>query len=447
MNKFEVKEVRRSILLLAIPAILEMMLHTLVWTADTAMIGRLGPASISAVNLGAQIVFTLGNILGGIGIGAVALVCRNIGADNKIKAENIATQSIGIGVLVSLIIGILGMSTSGLIFKKLVDDTEVITLGTEYLRILFVGGIFLIPLLITNSVIRGSGNAIVPLISALVANVVNIVFDYLLIFGKFGFPEMGVKGAAIATAGAQLIGFLVTLIFLLRGKLNISIRLRNIFKFNKEDIKNIVRLSIPATMEVGMNDGSRLLSIFWIAQMGTLTFSGHSLATAAESISYMPGFGFALATTALVGQSLGAKNPEKAEFIVKKTRKYAVLMMGSIGLMFFIIPYPLMRLYSNDYESVSIAARCLRIGAFEQIPIAIAMVYSGALKGAGDTKGPFKIALTTNIIVRLPLIFAIVFLIKGQIEYVWIATVLQYTVEAVLMKVRYGKGNWKSIVL
>ena len=447
MNNFDVKEVRRSILVLAIPAILEMMLHTLVWTADTAMIGRLGPASISAVNLGAQIVFTLGNILGGIGIGAVALVSRNIGANNRLKADAIATQSIGIGVLVSLIVGVLGISTSGFIFKRLVDDPEVIALGTEYLKILFVGGIFLIPLLITNSIVRGSGNAVVPLMSALIANIVNIVFDYLLIFGKFGFPEMGVKGAAIATAGAQFIGFLVTLTFILRGKLSIKIKFRNMFKFNKEDIRSIVKLSVPATMEVGMNDGSRLISIFWIAQMGTLTFSGHSLATAAESISYMPGIGFALATTALVGQSIGAKNPKKAEFIVKQTRKYAILMMGSVALIFFIIPYPLMRLYSNDLASVSIAARSLRIGAFEQVPIAIAMVYSGALKGAGDTKGPFKIALATNLIVRLPLIFAVVFLVKGKIEYVWMATVMQYVVEAVLMKLRYEKGNWKNIII
>ena len=447
MDNFDVKQVRRSILVLAIPAILEMMLHTLVFTADTAMIGRLGPASISAVNLGAQIVFTLGNILGGIGIGAVALVSRYIGANNRLKADAIATQSIGIGILISLIIGAVGISTSGFIFKRLIDDPEVIALGTEYIKILFVGGIFLIPLLITNSIVRGSGNAVVPLVSALVANVINIVFDYLLIFGKFGFPEMGVKGAAIATAGAQMIGFIVTLTFILRGKLNIKIRFRNIFKFNKEDIKSIVKLSVPATLEVGMNDGSRLISIFWIAQMGTVIFSGHSLATAAESISYMPGFGFALATTALVGQSLGAKNPKKAEFIVKKTRKYAVLMMGSIGLMFFIIPYPLMRLYSNDVASVSIAARSLRIGAFEQVPIAIAMVYSGALKGAGDTKGPFKIALATNLIVRLPLIFAVVFLVKGKIEYVWMATVVQYVVEAMLMKLRYEKGNWKNIII
>ena len=450
MNELEIKkirQIRRSIFVLAIPAILEMMLHTLVWTADTAMIGRLNPESISAVNLGAQIVFTIANILGGLGIGAVALVSRNIGAGNKKKAEQIATQSIGIGVLISLLVGIVGLSTSSVIFKNLVDDPSVIKLGTEYLGILFIGGIFLIPLMITNSIVRGSGNAVVPLVSALIANIINIVGDYVLIFGKFGFPELGVKGAAIATAVAQMVGFLVTLTFLLSGKTILKIKLRNIFKFNSEDIKSIFKLSGPATLEVGMNEGSRLVSIFWIAQLGTLAFSGHSLATAAESISYMPGFGFALATTALVGQSLGARDHERADFIVKQTRKYAVIMMGLVGLMFFLIPYPLMRLYSDNKDSVSIAARCLRVGAFEQIPIALAMVYSGALKGAGDTKGPFKIALLTNLVVRLPLIFILVFVVKAKIEYVWMATVLQYVAEAVLMKVRYGKGNWKSIIL
>lgn len=447
MDKIEIKNIRTSILALAIPAILEMMLHTLVWTADTAMIGRLNPAAISAVNLGAQIVFTIGNVIGGIGIGAVALVSRSIGANDKARAGRIATQSIGIGVLTSIFIGLVGLLTSGIIFRNLVEDPKVIELGTEYLQILFVGSIFLIPLLITNSIVRGSGNAVVPLASALVANAVNIIGDYVLIFGKFGFPEMGVKGAAIATAVAQMVGFMVTLIFILMGKANINIKLKNIFKFKGEDIKNIVKLSVPATLEVGMNEGSRLLSIFWLARLGTLAFSGHSLATAAESISYMPGFGFALATTALVGQNLGANNPERAEIIVKKTRKYAVIFMGAIGVMFFVIPYPLMRLYSNNTESVNIAARCLRIGAFEQIPIALAMVYSGALKGAGDTKGPFKIALAANLLVRLPIIFIMVFVIKTKIEYVWIATVVQYVVEALLMKLRYNKGNWKSIIV
>lgn len=445
MDKVEIRNIRKSIFILAIPAILEMMLHTLVWTADTAMIGRLNPASISAVNLGAQIVFTIGTIMGGIGIGAVALVSRSIGANDKVRAERIATQSIGIGILISVIIGVIGLSTSSVIFKNLVDDPEVIKLGTEYLQILFVGGIFLIPLMITNSIVRGSGNAVVPLVSALVANGVNVIGDYVLIFGKFGLPQMGVKGAAIATAVAQMVGFMITFTFIFIGKANIKIKLKDVFKFNKEDIKNIVKLSVPATMEVGMNEGSRLLSIFWLARLGTLAFSGHSLATAAESISYMPGYGFALATTALVGQNLGAKDPEQAEFVVKETKKYAVIMMGAIGLMFFIIPYPLMRLYSNNVDSVEIAARCLRIGAFEQIPIALAMVYSGALKGAGDTKGPFKIALATNLIVRLPTIFIMVFIIKTKIEYIWIVTVIQYVVEATLMRFRYNKGRWKNI--
>ena len=445
MEKLQVKGIRRDIFALAIPAILEMMLHTLVWTADTAMVGRLDPASISSVNLGSQMVFTISSILGGLGIGATALVARYIGANDKEKAERIATQSIGIGVIISLLIGITGILTSNMIFRNIVKDPQVVTLGTQYLEILFIGSIFFIPLLITNAIIRGSGNTVIPLISAVIANIFNIVWDYILIFGKFGFPRLEVRGAAIATAGSQLLGLTITLTFLMLGKTDIKIRLRNIFKFKLKDIKSIVNLSLPATLEVTMNEGSRLISAFWVAQLGTLAFSGHSLASAAESVSYMPGNGFTIATTALIGRSMGARNIDRAELTVKKAQKYAVIMMGAIAIIFLTIPYPIMRLYSNNLDSVSIAARCLRVGALEQIPIAIAMVYSGALKGAGDTKGPFKIALIINVFVRLPLIFIIVFIAKARIEYVWLATAIQYVAEAILMRIRYKRGGWKSV--
>ncbi|AFS77414.1 MATE efflux family protein [Gottschalkia acidurici 9a] len=444
-EKQQVRGIRRDIFALAIPAILEMMLHTLVWTADTAMVGRLDPASISSVNLGSQMVFTISSILGGLGIGATALVARYIGANDKEKAERIATQSIGIGIIISLLIGITGILTSNMIFRNIVKDPEVVTLGTQYLEILFIGSIFLIPLLITNAIIRGSGNTVIPLISAVVANIFNIVWDYILIFGKFGFPRLEVRGAAIATAGSQLLGLTITLTFLMLGKTDIKVKLKNIFKFKLRDIKSIVNLSLPATLEVTMNEGSRLISAFWVAQLGTLAFSGHSLASAAESVSYMPGNGFTIATTALIGRSMGARNIDRAELTVKKSQKYAVIMMAAIAIIFFTIPYPIMRLYSNNLDSVSIAARCLRVGALEQIPIAIAMVYSGALKGAGDTKGPFKIALIINLFVRLPLIFIIVFIAKARIEYVWLATAMQYVAEAILMRIRYKRGRWKSI--
>lgn len=445
MERIENRDIRNHIFKLAIPAIMEMTLHTLVWTADMAMVGRLNPASISAVNLGAQIMFTISNIFGALGIGATAMVSRQIGAKNREEAEDIAAQAIGIGFIISFIIGTLGILSAKGVFNLILDDPKVISLGSSYLRIVFIGAFFLIPLQIGNSILRGSGNTVVPLISAAVANAFNIVGDYVLIFGKFGFPELGVKGAAIATGGAQILGAIITFTFLIRGKSGVKLHISKVFKLNKARFKSIIDLSVPATLETFMNEGSRLLSSFWTAQLGTVAFAAHSLANAAESISFMPGYGFAVATTTMVGQSLGAKNIKRAEISVKKSVIYSSLLMGTVASAFLILPYGIMRLFSNDLETVALASKCLRVAAVEQIPIAIAMSVSGALKGAGDTKGPFKISLVTNLAVRLPLIFTIVYILKWNIVFVWWATSIQFIVEAILMIIRYKKGRWKSI--
>lgn len=134
-----------------------------------------------------------------------------------------------------------------------------------------------------------------------------------------------------------------------------------------------------------------------------------------------------------------------AEKVAKRSVFYASALMGAVGLAFFFFPYPIMSFFSTDMGSVLEASKAIRIGAFEQIPIAIGMVMSGALKGAGDTKGPFRISLVTNFLFRLPLIFAIVFLIKGSISHVWAATAVQYGVEATLMVMRYRRGHWRRI--
>ena len=426
---------------LALPAIAEMMAHTLVWTADTAMVGRLTAADIAGVNLGVQIMFTLGNVMGAIGIGATALVARNIGAKDNERAEYIAGLAISLGIIVALVLGTLGIVFARSIFTAIVKDPEVIRIGSSYSRIVFTGTFFVIPLIISSSILRAAGNTVVPMISAMVANAINIVGDYVLIFGKLGFPALGADGAAIATAASQAIGFA----FLVKGTNGIKLRRKNMFNFKKESLGTLINLSMPAGMETFMNEGSRLLSSFWIAQLGTIAFAANSLAVAAESLSFMPGNGFAVAAAALVGQSLGAGDRDTAERIAKRSVTYAALLMGAVGLAFFFFPYNIMRVFSTDLASVAEASKAIRIGAFEQVPIAIGMVMSGALKGAGDTKGPFRISLVTNFLFRLPLIFAIVFLINGNISYVWAATALQYGVEATLMVIRYSKGHWRRI--
>lgn len=436
------KSIDKQIFKLAIPAIAEMLLHTLVWTVDTAMVGRLTPVDMSGVNLGASIMFTIAHIVGAIGVGATALIARNIGAKDTKRAEYIAGLSLSLGIILALIMGFLGIIFTKTIFIAIVKDPAVIDIGTQYTRIVFTGLFFLIPQMITTSVLRAAGNTVVPMVAALVANTFNIVGDYVLIFGKFGFPALGAKGAAIATAGAQAVGFIICLIYLIKGTQGVKIRRKNLFRFHKESLRSLIRLSIPAGMSEFMNEGSRLVSSFWIARLGTVAFAANSLAVAAESISFMPGFGFAVAATTLVGQNLGAGEYDMAKIAAKRCVIYSSVLMGIVGLAFYIFPFYIMRVFSSDVGTVDLASICIRIAAFEQIPIAVGMALSGVLKGAGDTKGPYRISLITNFLVRLPLIFAIVFLIEGHIAYVWIATTLQYVVEATLMIYRYRAGQW-----
>lgn len=435
--------ISKQIIKLAWPAIMEMMMHTLVWTVDTAMVGRLTSAAISSVNLGSQIMFTVGNVFGALGIGATAMVARYIGRKEQDMAEYIGAQALLISMIISCVLGVLSILLAKSVFNVIVEDPEVIMMGSDYLRIVSVGLVFYIPLMIGNSILRGAGNTVIPLISATVANIFNIVGDYVLIFGKFGFPEMGVRGAAIATGSAQILAALITMFFLFRGKSGIKVRLNHLFKRDFKTIKSIVNLSVPAGLEMFMNEGSRLISSFWIAQLGTVAFAGHSLAVAAESISFMPGHGFAIAATTLVGQNLGKKNIEDADESARKSTIFALIMMGSVAIAFLSIPNIIMRLLSTDKGAVAIGAACLRVGALEQIPIAIAMVISGALKGAGDTKGPFKISLVTNLLVRMPLIYLIVYVFRLHVAYVWGATAIQFMVEALLMMMRYKRGSWK----
>lgn len=436
------KTIDRQIFNLAIPAIAEMLLHTLVWTVDTAMVGRLTPADMSGVNLGASIMFTMAHIIGAIGIGATALIARNIGAKDIDRAEYITGLSLSLGAIIAFIIGVLGIVSAKTIFIAIVKDQIVIDIGTQYTRIVFTGLFFLIPQMITTSVLRAAGNTVVPMLAALAANTFNIVGDYVLIFGKFGFPALGAKGAAIATAAAQAIGFFICLLYLLKGTYGIKIKRKNLFRFNKDTLRSLIDLSIPAGMSELMNEGSRLVSSFWIARLGTVAFAANSLAVAAESISFMPGFGFAVAATTLVGQNLGSGDYETAKTAAKRCVFYSSILMGTVGLLFYIFPFYIMRAFSSDLGTVDLAAICIRIAAFEQIPIAVGMALSGVLKGAGDTKGPYRISLVTNFLVRLPLIFAIVFLIEGHIAYVWVATTIQYVVESILMIYRYKAGEW-----
>ncbi|TZE82428.1 MATE family efflux transporter [Calorimonas adulescens] len=440
-------KIRREVFNLAWPAIFEMVLETSVWIFDTAMVGRLSAAALSAVGLGGQLIYTLLFVLSAVGVGSAAMVARYCGAEEYDRAERVLGQSFVLSIFIGALLLTITNASVGYFFNVLVGQADVARPGITYTRIISIGGLIMVPTMVLNSALRGSGNTRVPMIATLTADLFNIFGDYVLIFGNFGFPRMGVAGAAVATTISQSLAFCVTTGYLIFNKGSIRLKMNNIINLDYAILKKLISLSIPASLFELSDSGSRLISSLWLSRLGPVAFAANQVAVSAESVSFMPGFGFSVSASTMVGQALGAKDEKKAEQAAIESAKQAVSLMSIIGLLFLTIPYQIMGFFTNIGEVRELASRCIRIGAFEQPTMALSMTLSGALKGAGDTKGPFYVSLISTWLIRLPLIFMIVFVWKKNIEYVWLVTVFQFLTEAMLMGYRFKKGGWKKIEL
>ncbi len=433
-----------SILILAWPVVIEMGLHTFVWVFDMAMVMRLGAHEATAVEFGAILLFNSLMILGALGIGANALVARYTGAKDMKRAASTGGQALSISLVITAVFTLISILLYRPFFSWVLKDTITVALTEDYFYYALVsGGFALLPLLVANGIIRGTGNTRMPMVIALIANAYNVIGDYLLIFGNYGFPALGVKGAALATGSAQLIALVLSVGYLFLHKENLPFSFKLLFPFRKEIVKEVLKLSVPAGAEELTHNGSRMLSASWITVLGPVAFAANGAAIAAEAISFMPGLAFGITATTLTGQYLGAGFIRQARGAGYWAVALGTILMSSIGLLFFFFPYLIMSLFDPpDPEVLHLGVICLQIAAVEQPFIAITMIFSGALKGLGDTRSPFKVGLYSNLFVRLPLIYAVVFVFKLEVYYIWWVTAIQYAVSALLLFIMYKKKDW-----
>ncbi len=433
-----------SVLILAWPVVIEMGLHTFVWIFDTAMVMRLGAHEATAVEYGALVLFNTLMIIGALGIGANSLVARYTGAKDLKQAALTGGQALAIALIFTVAFYFTAFFSAGSLFAWVIDDPITVGLTNSYFyTTLNSGGFAFLPWLVCSGIIRGSGNTRVPMKIALVANVYNIIGDYVLIFGHLGFPAMGVQGAALATGSAQLIGFLLSVGYLFFRSDHLPFNLTCLFPLRGSEILKVLRLSVPAGAEEFTHSGSRLITASWITTLGPIAFAANAAAIAAESFSFMPGQAFAIAATTLVGQRIGAGLMREARELGYWAAAIGTILMTSIGMIFLFFPYVVMSLFDPpDPEVLRLGALCLQVAAVEQPFIALTMTFSGALKGTGDTKTPFKVGLYTNLLIRLPLIYAVVYIFELGIVYIWWVTALQYAISALLLFWIYRRKDW-----
>ncbi len=439
-------DTRRRIVTLAWPAIVENLLHSIVGIVDTAMVGRLGAEALAATGLGNQISMLGLTVFSALSIGSTALVARYIGANESSTASDVARQSLVLGLFVSGTVMITFLLTArgllGLLFSQ--SEVEVLNMASAYVRIVSLAMVLNYFLIVINAILRGAGDTKTPLRITALVNVINVVANAIFIYGLGPIPALGVVGAAIGTAIAQGSGGIMALVVLFRHPV-LRVRMADSFKPDRTVIRRIANVGVPAGIEQGMMRIAQLVYTMIVSSLGTVSYAAHQVALNAESLSFMPGAGFATASTTMMGQNLGANRPAEAEASGRIARNLGTLVMSVMGVIFLIIPGPIVRIFSNDPEVIRLATACLRLVAISQPALATWMILAGGLRGAGDTRAILKVVIVGLVFVRVGLAYLLAIKLNCGLLGAWVAMVVDLFVRGFLIQRRFDKGEWKLL--
>lgn len=435
----------QAVLLLAGPVIVEMALQSTVGIADVAMVGQLSPAAIAAVGLCNQVYMLALTVFAAIRTGTTVLVARLVGAGDVKGANLAARQSLLLSLLVAFVLAAFGILFPAAGMRLLGAGPDVIEVGIGYMRWKAISVVFAIILLMATGILRGCGDTLTSMYANVTVNVVNIALNWVFIFGNFGMPAMGAAGAGFSTMIARAIGAAIMMAVLLKGRSSVKVTLRGDNHINWPVLQRVLNIGLPAAGEELMMRGAQIIFTMIITSLGTFMYAAHQIALRAESISFMPGFGFAVAATTLVGQNLGARQPEVARRAGWLTMKLAFVFMSTMGVLLFFFAEPIVGFFTDEPIVIEAGAQVLRIMAFAQPFMAVARVAAGALRGAGDTK---YVMFGTGIsiwVARLSLAFFCVKVLDWGLVGAWIGMFADQATRAVLFGIRYYAGNWQHI--
>ena len=441
----DARDVRRNVLVLAWPVMAEIALQTLVQIVDMAMVGRLGPVAVAAVGMSMQPLFVLFSLVNGLSVGATALVARFSGAEKRDMADLATGQAAWVSALMGGAIWALTTFLAGDIVGLMGPEPEVRELGARYLIYVAPGIAAMIVSFVLSAALRGAGDTVTPMRINVAINAVNVFGNYVLIFGKFGLPALGLVGAAISTSLARTLGAAVLLHVLLAGRSTLRMSPSSLLSIRTDLLLRMFRVGAPAAMERLAMSVGQFFYVRAVSGLGTVVFAAHTLAINAEALSYMPGLGFATAATTLVGQGLGAGRPDLARRSALESCKLGSYVMGFMAVVFLVAPELLMRIYTTDEAVIHYGGAALRVAASAQIPMALSFILAGALRGAGDTSFVFWATVAGMFAVRLPLAYVMVSLLKLGLVGAWIAMAADWFARVLLISLRFRAGRWQHI--
>ena len=449
-----VKEKYRKLIAIAWPAALEGLLLTLMNSFDTMMVGRLGPAAITAVGLCSQPRMIMLLLAQALCVGTTAVTARRKGQDRQDAAISCLKQSLVIITAIGIVITLIGYFGAEALVKLSGANSETVGDASTYFRIISMAFVANCWALCICAAMRGIGKTKVTMVVNMTANVVNVFLNYCLILGHFGFPALGVRGAAIATAIGTLVSCVMALTVVMKKGEYLSLRPFGGFSFDRETVSGLIQIgggSIAESvfMRVGFLINGRL-----IAGVGTAAYATNQIVMQVSSLSFTLGDGAASAATSLIGQSLGAGKKEKAKLYVKIVQKISLFI--SIVLILFMVSgrHVLPALFTQDQTIIWAASLCFLILALAIYPQNLRVILAGCLRGAGDVKYVALVSLISVLIIRPLMTWTFCYPLNAMFPHLnlgflgpWISFDIDAFVRAWMLIVRVRQGKWVDIKL
>ncbi len=436
----------KDILKTSLPAVIDLSSQTIMWTIEAILIGKISAAAFAGVGMALQIIILFFAVVLTFIVGSSVIINRYLGAKDFWQANHILGQSLMIGILISILIGLIWFFGASLLFKIIRENEPIAQQsGVQYLRIIAA----FTPLIITNfiavGIIRGAGDTKMSMLINLIINVINLILAPVLIFGLFGVPRLEVRGAAYAVGIAHSIGFFSTLYILRSRKTYLFLSFRELTTPNLKSFKRLFRTGLPTTVEQLCWALGQMVITSYAAVLGIVFLAAHQVFMRIQAVLSMFFMGFSLGAMTLVGQNLGAAKQHRAEQTGKVAGYVVLVFVLMIVICIFLFSKPLVALFTSDANVVGVGSKILRLFAFIQIPKAFNAVLCGNLRGAGDLKWLMYLAIISVLFVEIGLVWVAAFVLSLSLWGIWLVMGIDEAVRTLLNYWRFHGGKWKLI--
>ncbi|MBV5314657.1 MAG: MATE family efflux transporter [Prolixibacteraceae bacterium] len=441
---FTSDSIGKALLILSIPMVLEMIMESIFAVVDIFFVSKLGADAVATVGItesSMTIVYALGM---GLSTATTALVARRVGEKKTGKAGTVAFQAIISGLIVSILISIPGVIYAKEFLLLMGASEEMAEAGYMFPAIMFGGNAVIMLLFIINAIFRSSGDAAISMRVLVFANLINIVLDPLLIFGIGPFPELGLKGAAVATTTGRGLAVCYQFYLLFRGHKRISLELKHL-RIKLKVMIQLFKLSAGGIFQYIIATSSWIALYRIISELGSEVMAGYTIAIRIVVFVLLPSWGLSNAASTLVGQNLGAKQPDRAERTVWITAYANMVLLGLVGIVLIIFPESFIRLFIDDPNVISNGAISLQIISIGFVSYAMGMVMTQAFNGSGDTITPTWINFFCFWLFEIPLAYLLAIVLDMKIYGISIAIVAAETALTLTAWYYFRKGRWKTV--